>query len=308
MIHFYSMMADVDPKSFWNGTNNSPELIAMIAITTILGFIVLGFLMVAPIQLRKYVIAAVTFLSGLFYVAFYLFPVPVGRKPQDVPANIVESVGFWISDTQPVVANFSNIIGGFLLGLGIYSQLHLHIRRITRQQTDWGFSVVLIVSMVAIVICGYGDWIMRQGPKGSELQLQSKWGLLNYGSDLLFDGLLQQMDAAMFSMVAFYILSAAYRAFRARSLEATILLIAALIVVLSLMGALEYVWNGGINNLAQNDANSFIQNFRLTDIAKWLKDTIQTPAIRGIDFGVGIGLLAMGLRLWLSLETTGGNQ
>jgi len=37
-----------------------------------------------------------------------------------------------------------------------------------------------------------------------------------------------------------------------------------------------------------------------------LRAAIQTPAIRGIDFGVGIGLLAMGLRLWLSLEKTGG--
>jgi hypothetical protein len=38
----------------------------------------------------------------------------------------------------------------------------------------------------------------------------------------------------------------------------------------------------------------------------WLRNTFQVPSIRGIDFGVGIGALAMGLRLWLSLERTGG--
>lgn len=302
------LLADVDPKSFWNGVNNSPELITKIVISMIVGFAILGLLVVAPSQIRKYVIAAVTFLSGLFYVAFYFYPVPIGRKPSDRPQNTAESIAFWIADAQPVVANFSNIIGGFLIGLGVYSLLHLHIRRIVRQQKDWGFSVVLLGSMLLIVICGYADWIMRQGPTGSALESQARWGIFNYGRDLLFDGLLQQMDAAMFSMVAFYILSAAYRAFRARSLEATILLIAALIVVLSLMGALEFVWNSGVNSVAHNDPNAFIQNFKLTEIAKWLQDTIQTPSIRGIEFGVGIGLLAMGLRIWLSLETTGSNS
>jgi hypothetical protein len=46
-------------------------------------------------------------------------------------------------------------------------------------------------------------------------------------------------------------------------------------------------------------------NFTLTEIAKWIKDTFQTSSLRGIDFGVGIGALAMGLRLWLSLERQG---
>ena len=65
--------------------------------------------------------------------------------------------------------------------------------------------------------------------------------------------------------------------------------------MLSLMGAVAYKWGN----------NSFIQthpNLSLEAIAGWLSDNVQTPSIRGIDFGVGIGSLAMGLRIWLNLE------
>ena len=44
----------------------------------------------------------------------------------------------------------------------------------------------------------------------------------------LFSGGLTNLGSATFSMIAFYIASAAYRAFRIRSLEATLLMIAAL--------------------------------------------------------------------------------
>jgi hypothetical protein len=114
------------------------------------------------------------------------------------------------------------------------------------------------------------------------------------------------MDAAMFSVIAFYILSAAYRAFRVRSVEATILLGTALIVILSLMGAVSGLWDDAVKSAA--NGNTFILNFQLTVVADWIRNTFQTSSLRGISFGVGIGLLAMGLRIWLSLERTGGSS
>jgi hypothetical protein len=113
------------------------------------------------------------------------------------------------------------------------------------------------------------------------------------------------MDAAMFSLIAFYILSAAYRAFRARSVEATVLLISALIVILSLMGLVQSNWDKAIDATYIATHIEFLKNIRLDDLSTWLRNTMQTSSIRGLDFGVGIGLLAMALRLWLSLEKIG---
>lgn len=304
------LLAQVDPGSFWNAPNGSTKLWIGIVVAFLAGVALIFGLMSAPTNLRRPIVAFFTFISGLFYVLFWIYPSPIARDPDSAPRNAVESFSFWLADAQPRVADFTNIIAGTLIGLGIYSLLRIHLKKVLKAQKDWGFSAVLLVALVLMVIFGYGDWIQRQSPEGSRLPFIAGpgWGIWQYGRDLLFDGLLQNMDAAMFSVIAFYILSAAYRAFRARSIEATILLIAALIVLLSLMGLVEFYWNTGISKIAAGDPNSLANNLKLSAVAKWLKDNIQTPSIRGIDFGVGVGLLAMALRLWLSLEKMGGER
>lgn len=285
----------------WNAPNNSTELWTRIVLALLVGIALFVGLLNAPIQLRKPIIFTVTFVSGLFYVLFWLYPAPINRQPSDGPRNTFEALSFWISDSQGVIADLTNIIASFLIGLGIYSLMRVHIGKIKKQQRDWEFSVVLVSSMVLMVIFGYVDFYMRLQPGNSKMAGSGYvgWTFWQFGKDLLFNGLLQNMDAGMFSIVAFYILSAAYRAFRARSIEATILLLTALVVMLSLMGLVEFYWAQGV------DAMHLSNNFKLDNIARWLRGNFQTPAIRGIDFGVGIGLLAMGLRLWLNLDKTG---
>ncbi len=301
-----NLLAQVDPKTFWNATNGSSELFIKLALALIFGIALATGLMFAPPQLRKWVVRVVTFVSGLFYVLFWLFPAPISRQPNDAPRGTVEALSFFISDSQSVVASLTNVIAGFLIGLGIYSLLRVHLGKIAKQQKDWFFSAVLVISMFLMIFFGYGDYIQRQDPKNFVLADMKNWGWINYGRDLLFDGLLQNMDAGMFSVVAFYIMSAAYRAFRARSIEATILLVTALVVMLSLMGVVELMWSGMIDKISPD--NPIVQSFKLSAVSSWLRSNVQTPAIRGIDFGVGIGLMAMGLRLWLSLEKTGGDS
>lgn len=298
-------LADLDPQSFWNGPAGSSDLLIKIVLTTVIGLALVFGIRFTPTQLRRPLVVGLTFISGLFYVLYWLYPTPIDRQPDEMPANMAEGFSFWLSDAQSVVARLSNIISGFLIGLGIYSLLRIHIRRLLKKQTDWGYSVVLLVSLLLMTFFGYADFFDRQGPRAADLSMGKGWTQIQYGKDLLFDGLLQQMDAAMFSVVAFYILSAAYRAFRARSTEATILLFTALLVMLSLLGAVVALWDSTVISMA--GGNPVLENLQLSEITQWIRDNLQTPAIRGIDFGVGIGLLAMGLRIWLSLEKTGVN-
>lgn len=295
--------------NIWNGENGSTGLWMKILFGLVVGVALIFLLMAAPTQTRRPIVALVTFVAGLFYVMYFFWPRPIDRQPGELPRDFVESVSFYIDDAFGVVTDFTSVLSGFLLGLGIYSLLHVHVKRIVKSHPNWLFSLVLLVSMFAMTIVGYWDWISRRGEAGAKLDDPANWGAIHYTKDLMFDGLLQAMDAAMFSVIAFYILSAAYRAFRVRSIEATILLATALIVILSLMGAVEYLWNGMIDGITGTEPASFANNLKLTEVSKWLRDTVQGAAIRGIDFGVGIGALAMGLRLWLSLErgTGGGN-
>ncbi|MGI8922965.1 MAG: hypothetical protein ACR2HJ_02820 [Fimbriimonadales bacterium] len=115
------------------------------------------------------------------------------------------------------------------------------------------------------------------------------------GFSLLFQRGLLAMDAAMFSLIGFFILSAAYRAFRIRSIEASILMATALVVLLMFV-PIALMLTSGL------DPNSFQGNFRIDSVGMWLLSTINVPAIRAIDLGLGLGLLAMALRIMLGLE------
>jgi hypothetical protein len=301
------LFADIDPSTFWNGANGSAGLFIKIGLGLVLGFGAMAALIAGPIRLRRPVISLVTFLSGLYYVLLWAYPAPIARIPTDAPRNPLEGFSFYLDSAQPIVVNVSNIVSGFLIGLGVYSLLRIHLRNVARQQRDWGFSLVLVTCLFGVAIIGFWDWGIRQTPAGSNLGNvpNAHWGLVQYAKDLLFDGFLQKMDAAMFSLIAFYILSAAYRAFRARSVEATVLLISALIVILSLMGLVQSNWDKAIDATYIATHIEFLKNIRLDDLSTWLRNTMQTSSIRGLDFGVGIGLLAMALRLWLSLEKIG---
>jgi hypothetical protein len=290
---------------FWSQPNGSTTLWIYILAALVLGIGIMLLMLAVPVRARRPIVAGFTFIAGLYYVLFYFWPMPIGDTDKKLSVNFVDHVGMWLSDTMPVVSSFTNTLAGFLLGLGIYSLLRVHGRRVFRQQKDWAFSAVLILSAVAMIAVGFMDWHSRKGPDAAKLNDPANWHAINYAKDFLFDGQFQGMDAAMFSIIAFYILSAAYRAFRIRSVEATVLLSSALIVILSLMGAVEYLTHQPINALTHGDQNAFLQNFSLISIRNWLQAYVQTPSIRGIDFGVGIGTVAMGLRLWLSLEKSG---
>ncbi len=305
MMEFLAQATGAPENNLWNAVPGSAALWMKIGLVLLLGIVLMVLFCFAPTRLRRPIVVFFTFFAGLFYMAQMLWPqYPDTVKPEQVPGT-VGAVSFWLKDAIQVVTPTANILTVFLLGLGIYSVLSVHGKRLVKQQKDWAFSGLLLLSMVAMLVFGYWDWIQNLDPAVA-LKLAENPSFVGRTKDLLFDGLLQVMDAAMFSLIAFFIFSAAYRAFRIRSVESTILLGTAFIMMISLMGAIVVPWNNFVqDSLGHGNPGAWINWLRLTDISGWLSDTIQTPAIRAVNFGVGIGALAMGLRIWLSLERGG---
>lgn len=304
MIPLY-MLGQVE-ESFWRHFPG-PQQIMWVIIGVALGFALLFGLMGLPSNLRRYVVVGFTFLAGLPFVLKFFWPTPINADyAAQLPRNGAEGFGFWLNQAIDPVGKITNIMGGFLLGVGIYSLVLVHAIRIKRRSENYGFSILLLVSFATMAIVGFTDWRQRKFMDNAGLLNDpANWRFFQYAQDLLFEGLYQQMDAAMFSMIAFFILSAAYRAFRVRSVEATIMMASALILMLNLMGAITSLWAAGVDGLVGATGNVFLLNFNLNIMADWLRATMQIPAIRAIDFGVGLGALAMGLRLWLGLERGG---
>ena len=104
---------------------------------------------------------------------------------------------------------------------------------------------------------------------------------------VLFDNMVSPLQATMFSLLAFYVASAAYRAFRARNVEATILLVAAIIVMLGRIPFGDMLTGG-----------------RMTPLSEWIMNRPNAAAQRGIIIGAALGAASMSIRVILGIERT----
>ncbi len=117
-----------------------------------------------------------------------------------------------------------------------------------------------------------------------------------YGELLMgLDGLFTALSSAMFSLLALYIATAAYRAFRIRSGEAALMMFTALLVMMGQIPIGGEILDG---LLAKCGLDCGIAGVR-----GWIMKYINAAAFRGIAFGAFIAMLAMGIRVWLSMET-----
>jgi hypothetical protein len=103
------------------------------------------------------------------------------------------------------------------------------------------------------------------------------------------------LGSTMYALLAFFVASASYRAFRAKNLEATILLIAAFIILLGRtpFGTLVTSWIPPSWSVLQ-----------IPNLAIWIMNSPNLAGQRAIMIGIGLGVVAMSLRLILGIERT----
>ncbi len=260
-----------------------------LALGLLIMFAFLAALQAAPRRARKGIIAFFTFLGGLYFALEFFWPTNSATNSNP------------LTPYQDVAANLTAVVGSFAIGLGVFSLMQLHTRTISRLRPGWGYSVVLVVSFISMFVFGilneYYPKVTIIHSFGNLWQTQNAHGIFQF----LFQGGLTNLSSATFSIIAFYIASAAYRAFRIRSLEATLLMVAALIVMFGSVSFGTVLTHGIPYKLADGSENPWA-NLRIENIAQWLLLEINTSAQRGILFGLTLGLLATSLRYWLSLE------
>lgn len=121
--------------------------------------------------------------------------------------------------------------------------------------------------------------------QGRILRLAHKQSTVNRLWKLLFEGLFVSLGSAMFSLLGIYIAAAAYRAFRIRSWESSLMMTAAIIVMLGQIPFGLWIYDG------------------LPAIRQWLLECPNSAAFRAIKIGAAVAGLVMALRMWFSLES-----
>ena len=173
------------------------------------------------------------------------------------------------------------IIGGFTLLLGAVSITRVNWKAVATRKKGWVYNLLTLISVFTMAIPAIlpVSWSPLFGDAAGSIY------------DWQFEYLSKPMMATMFAMLAFYIASAAYRAFRARNAEATLLLLTATLVMLWRVPMGEAFLNlfpGDlpqlINTYVMNGANMAVQ--------------------RGIIIGAALGAASMSLRIMLGIERT----
>ena len=169
------------------------------------------------------------------------------------------------------------VIAAIAYVLGVANLTKVNGRVILRRGRDWPYKLVLLIAMFAVILIGVVEFHYYRG--GAEPEREALWFAW------VFDYLVTPLSATMFSLLAFFIASAAFRAFRARSFEATLLLIAGILVMIGRV-PLGYYLTGGA----------------ATEIQVWILKVPSLAGQRAIIIGAAMGMVSAALRIVLGIE------
>ena len=167
-----------------------------------------------------------------------------------------------------VLLDWPPIIMAFALALGVFSLARASVVKVRRRSAGWGYSVVTLLGIVSMSSVGI------IGHYYPPLRAAYTWQFNNF---------MIPIAATMYSLLAFFMASAAYRAFRARSVPATILLLAAFVVMIRFfpLGALSEP---------------------VSELSAWILGVPNLAAKRAIIIGIGLGTVSMALKVILGIE------
>jgi hypothetical protein len=170
----------------------------------------------------------------------------------------INGVGFFLT-------SWAAIVVAFALFLGLANVVTVHWNRIQTKKPGAVYSVVLLVALVATLVLGYAGPASRNGR-------------------FIFEYILQPLEATFFALLAVFIATAAFRAFRVRDMETFFFVLFAVIVLLGQVPISIFIWP------------------ELPVIKDWIINVPTLAGVRGILLGVALGTIATGLRVLIGAD------
>jgi len=280
-----------------------------------------------------------------------------------------ETVEAFINDDA---TQWYDIIASFAIFLGALNLLKLQFLKVLKRQSGWQYSIIAITSFFAVFVIGFfmrGAFVVdilatdvqetyftQKSAEQAVVQLKDS-GVINDIKDVtiepapwgahiqtegglfkwMFDNVFTPLSATMFALLAFYVASASYRAFRARNFEATLLLLAGIIIMIGRVpaGGLISSWMImymlvlvlgiivntyfkhrqivfgvvalgllGVTLLGSSMGWPIDQPsiFYLPALQEWIYSVPNLAGARAIMIGIGLGIIVTSLRYIFGLE------
>lgn len=181
---------------------------------------------------------------------------------------LIDFVGAQLTLAQ-ILVDWTATLAALALLVGLISVVSTHIRRVIRRDADWGYSVVLLLGMFAVIAVGVAG---TPGVYLAEEPIRR-----------FFRTVYEPLASSLLALLAFFSLSAILRALRGRSAEAVVIAVIALAVLLSQLppiAALPFVG----------------------ETVQWLNEYVALAGARGLVLGAAIGTLVASVRVLLGID------
>jgi hypothetical protein len=183
-----------------------------------------------------------------------------------------------VSGMQDLLNDWVQIIAAFAIWLGVLNLMKVSGDNVYRRGKGWSLSVVVIVGFVVTSVVGF---FFSGGERFQDPGTAFDW---------IYQNVYNPLSATMFAMLAFYVASASYRAFRARNREATLLLLAGFFVIL------------GRVPVGDQLTHFLPEGHRLSNLSDWIMNVPNKAGQRAIMIGIALGTVSTSLRLILGIE------
>ena len=215
-----------------------------------------------------WLIAAVT---GCVMIAAFF--VPIAQSWRD-------EAGIWFE----ILAAMAFVLGG----ANLFAQ---HMQKISARRAGWGYSAITLVVFLGTLLVG----VLKVGVYSEKAAYPWSGHYVAEGSVLwwLFEYVYNPLQATMFALLAFFVASAAFRAFRAKTTEATVLLTTAFIVLLGRTYAGTWLTS------AVPDDYPALTFPGMTAI---IMGVFNTAGQRAIMIGIALGVAATSLKVLLGVD------
>lgn len=197
-----------------------------------------------------------------------------------IGVGIVTLLGYFFTGAEIILlrllfTDWAIILGALAVFLGLVNLVIVHARRVDAGGKGWPYSLLTLVATILTLGFGIGASVIRQ----QSVLYDSN----SFFNTVFFKGIIVASQAALASLVMFFLVAAAVRMLRTKPSGWSVFFL--VVVVISLVAWLPI------------SALGFANNFR-----NWLIEVPATAGARGIMLGVALGTIAIGLRVLTGVE------
>ena len=223
--------------------------------------------------MKRSVPLLITALGGFILIIAYFIPAAQGWG---------EVAAIWFD----ILASIAFILGGGNL-------IKIHLKKISDKNAGWAYSAITLAAFLITLIVGLGKVGINPNPKYPEYALSGHYREIGSPFWWLYEYAFKPLTATMFAMLAFYISSAAFRAFRAKNLEAILLLGTAFIILLgrTFTGVYLTAW-----------LPDWMSGLKLENLTVVIMSVFNTAGNRGIMIGIALGVASTSLKVLLGVD------